>query len=361
MIQHQFCEEPKCNYALRTIVTTLGVAASLCLLLAGCGGSSGQSGQSASPTGSSDNTGSTSSTSSTSEASDNGCSAFSGLNAFGQSIVNTQFCTLDHADTEREYFIHVPDVEPDSTPLPVVLSFHGYTSTAETNLGYTGLQPYAESEKFIAVYPQGTVLASTGETHWNSGGTDNKSGADDLGFVETLLDHLEETHDIDTDRIYAIGMSNGGMMSYLLACRLSQRIAAITSVTGSMTVDSATCTASRPIPVMQIHGVEDRVVPFTGSSDFPSIPATIEFWAESNGCVGDAEETAITDITGDGYGGSRTQYLDCSQGTEVDLIALDGVGHDWPISVDGFRAHDIHAADQIWQFLKKFSLYGKIE
>ena len=150
-------------------------------------------------------------------------------------------------------------------------------------------------------------------------------------------------------------------MSYLLACRLSQRIAAITSVTGSMTVDSATCTASRPIPVMQIHGVEDRVVPFTGSSDFPTIPATIEFWAESNGCVGDAEETAITDITGDGYGGSRTQYLDCSQGTEVDLIALDGVGHDWPINVDGFRAHDIHAADQIWQFLKKFSLYGKIE
>ena len=240
----------------------------------------------------------------------------------------------------------------------MVLSFHGYTSTASTNLRYTGLQPLAESEKFIVVYPQGTVLASTGETHWNSGGTDNKSGTDDIGFVETLLDQLEETRNIDTDRIYAIGMSNGGMMSYLLACRLSQRIAAITSVTGTMTVDSGTCTGSRPVPVMQIHGIEDAVVPFDGSNSFPSIPATIEFWAQSNGCVGAAEETAIADITGDGYGGRRTRYLDCAQGTEVELITLDAVGHDWPIHVEGYRQHDIHAAEEIWNFLQRFSLYG---
>ena len=100
---------------------------------------------------------------------------------------------------------------------------------------------------------------STAE-HWNSGSGFSKSETDDLGFVETLLDQLGETRNIDTDRVYAIGMSNGGMMSYLLACRLSQRIAAIASVTGSMTVDSENCIANRPVPVMQIHGVEDDVV-----------------------------------------------------------------------------------------------------
>ena len=354
MAPYKLNKLPHNDYAFRVIVI-LGV------LLTGCGGSSGQSTQPTQALGATSNTSSSSTTSNSTTASNNDCSAFSGSNSFGQSIVNTQSCTLDHADTEREYFIHVPDVDADSTPLPVVLSFHGYTSTAETNLSYTGLQSFAESEKFIAVYPQGTILASTGETHWNSGGSDNKSGADDLGFVETLLDHLEETQDIDTDRIYAIGMSNGGMMSYLLACRLSQRIAAITSVTGSMTVDSATCTASRPVSVMQIHGVEDRVVPFDGNGDFPSIPKTMEFWAESNGCVGDPKESNISDITGDGHGGARTQYLDCSQGVQVDLIALDEVGHDWPINVEGYRAHDVHAAGEIWQFLKQFSLYGKIE
>jgi polyhydroxybutyrate depolymerase len=349
------------NRKCRETINGLGALFVVSLCLAGCGGSAGQSTQPIQAVGATSNTSASNASSDNTTSSNDNCTTFSGSNLFGQSIVNTQFCTLDHADTEREYFIHVPESDADSAPMPLVLSFHGYTSTAETNLGYTGLQPFAESEKFIVVYPQGTVLASTGETHWNSGGSDNKSGADDVGFVETLLDQLEETQNIDTDRIYAIGMSNGGMMSYLLACRLSQRIAAITSVTGSMTVDSATCTASRPVSVMQIHGVEDRVVPFDGNGDFPSIPKTVEFWAESNGCVGDPKESNIADITGDGHGGVRTQYLDCSQGVQVDLIALAEVGHDWPINVEGYRAHDVHAAGEIWQFLKQFSLYGKIE
>ena len=358
MVPYRLNKLPNKEYTLQVIAKKFGVVVSLGILLAGCGGSSGQSAQPTQAVGATSNTGSSNTATDSTTTSNNSCSAFSGSNSFGQSIINTESCTLDHANTEREYFVHAPEADAESTPLPVVLSFHGYTSTARTNLRYTGLQPLAESEKFIVVYPQGTVLASTGETHWNSGGTDNKSGTDDIGFVETLLDQLEETRNIDTDRIYAIGMSNGGMMSYLLACRLSQRIAAITSVTGTMTVDDSTCTGSRPVPVMQIHGIEDAVVPFDGSDSFPSIPATIEFWAQSNGCVGAAEETAIADITGDGYGGRRTRHLDCAQGTEVELITLDAVGHDWPINVEGYRQHDIHAAEEIWNFLQRFSLYG---
>ena len=358
MVPYRLNKLPSREYTLQVIAKKFGVVVSLGVLLAGCGGSSGQSAQPTQAVGATSNTGSSNTASNSTTTSNNSCTAFSGSNSFGQRIINTESCTLDHAGIEREYFIHVPEADADSTPLPLVLSFHGYTSTAETNLGYTGLQPFAESEKFIAVYPQGTVLASTGETHWNSRSSAIPSAADDIGFVETLLDELEETQNIDTDRIYAIGMSNGGMMSYLLACRLSQRIAAITSVTGTMTVDSGTCTGSRPVPVMQIHGIEDAVVPFDGSDSFPSIPATIEFWAQSNGCVGAAQETAIADITGDGYGGRRTRHLDCAQGTEVQLITLDAVGHDWPINVQGYRRHDVHAAEEIWNFLKRFSLYG---
>ena len=346
------------NSKRRETKNGLGTLFVVSLLLAGCGGSSGQSVQPVQAVGATSDSGASSASANNTTTSSDSCTAFSGSNSFGQRIINTESCTLDHAGIEREYFIHVPEADADSTPLPLVLNFHGYTSTAETNLGYTGLQPFAESEKFIAVYPQGTVLASTGETHWNSKSSAIPSAADDIGFVETLLDELEETRNIDTDRIYAIGMSNGGMMSYLLACRLSQRIAAITSVTGTMTVDSGTCTGSRPVPVMQIHGIEDAVVPFDGSDSFPSIPATIEFWAQSNGCVGAAQETAIADITGDGYGGRRIQYLDCAQGTEVQLITLDAVGHEWPINAQGYRRHDVHAAEEIWNFLQRFSLYG---
>ena len=334
-------------------LSTLRVVGCLSLLCMGCGGGASQATQTA------QSIASTAGADDSSTADGDACTGFTGFNSFGQRIVNTETCTLDHDGIERQYFIHVPDSTSAASPLPVVLSFHGYTSSAETNLGYTGLQRLAESEKFIAVYPQGTILPSSGETHWNSGSGFSKSETDDLGFVETLLDQLGETRNIDTDRVYAIGMSNGGMMSYLLACRLSQRIAAIASVTGSMTVDSENCIANRPVPVMQIHGVEDDVVPFAGGNGFTAITPTIEFWAQSNGCAGDAQQTAITDITGDGYGGQRTRYLDCSQGVEVDLIALDAVGHEWPINVEGYQRHDVHAADEIWTFLARFSLYGK--
>ena len=346
------------NSKRRETKNGLGTLFVVSLLLAGCGGSSGQSTQPIQAVGATSDSGASNASANNTTTSGDTCTAFSGSNSFGQRIINTESCTLDHAGIEREYFIHVPEADADTAPLPLVLSFHGYTSTARTNLRYTGLQPLAESEKFIAVYPQGTVLASTGEPHWNSESSAIPSATDDIGFVETLVDELTETRNIDTDRIYAIGMSNGGMMSYLLACRLSQRIAAITSVTGTMTVDRNTCTGSRPVPVMQIHGIEDAVVPFNGNDSFPSIPATIEFWTQSNGCAGAAEETAIADITGDGYGGRRTRYLDCAQGTEVELITLDGVGHDWPIHVEGYRQHDIHAAEEIWNFLQRFSLYG---
>ncbi len=337
-------------------LTMLGCLSLLCM---SCGGGASQATETVQASQTIQTTGSTTSANDSGTAAGNACTNFNGVNSFGQQIVNTEACTLNHDGIERDYFIHVPDQQTDTNRLPVVLSFHGYTSSAETNLNYTGLQPLAESEGFIAVYPQGTILPVSGEAHWNSGrGFTDKSDTDDLGFVETLIDHLNASRNIDADRVYAIGMSNGGMMSYLLACQLSQRVAAIVSVTGSMTVESATCTASRPVPVMHIHGVEDAVVPFAGGNGFTAITPTIEFWAQSNGCVGDPQQTAIADITGDGYGGQRTRYLDCSQGTEVELIALDAVGHDWPINVDGYRRHDVHAADEIWYFLKRFSLYG---
>ena len=110
------------------------------------------------------------------------------------------------------------------------MSFHGYTSSALTHLNYAGFGSLASKESFIVVYPQGSILQSTGSTHWNVGGWTNGSTTDDVDFVETMIDYLTTNFRVDPDRIYSTGMYNGGFMSYRLACELGKKIAAIASV-----------------------------------------------------------------------------------------------------------------------------------
>ena len=138
----------------------------------------------------------------------------------------------------------------------------------------------SESENFILIYPQGLYL--DGEPHWNAcpNGGDNKSEVDDFGFIETLIEEISSNYNIDLERIYAVGYSNGGMMAYGLANHKSELIAAVASVSGAML--DCIGPASHPMPVIHLHGTNDLDLPYNGNNYYNSVQNTLDYWINFN-------------------------------------------------------------------------------
>lgn len=243
--------------------------------------------------------------------------------------------SIESGGRERALRIHVPDSYDPAVPMPVVLNFHGYTSNAWQQEQYTGMADKADDAGFIAVHPDGV------QNSWNAGGCCGNAAQqniDDVGFVEDLLDALAAEYCVDTARVYATGMSNGGFMSHRLACELSDRITAIASVAGYNV--SYSCAPTRPVPVLHIHGTADGTVGYDG------VAATIAGWVERNGC--DGEPTTTYD-----YGDATCQtYSGCDDEASVVLCTIAGGGHAWP---GAFGANnDLDATDAAWEFLSGY-------
>ena len=133
-----------------------------------------------------------------------------------QQIING---TLVHDNVERNYILHIPASYDEHTSVPLIFSFHGFGSSAAVNKYYNKLDLIADTAGFIVVYPQGELY--NGSTHWNVGGFTLGSKVDDVGFTAALLDSISTNYNINSERVYSCGMSNGGYMSFLLACQLS--------------------------------------------------------------------------------------------------------------------------------------------
>ena len=134
---------------------------------------------------------------------------------------------------KRSYWVYLPEGYDGEEALPMVFAFHGYTAYAEGMVEYVDFRKAADAHGVIMVFPQGSLLDNL--THWNVGGWTNHSKKDDVGFVSAIIDAMEKKYSIDPNRVYATGHSNGGYMSIKLACELGDRIAAVASVSGSMT------------------------------------------------------------------------------------------------------------------------------
>jgi polyhydroxybutyrate depolymerase len=276
---------------------------------------------------------------------------------FTQQTING---SITHQSIQRTYILYVPASYSPGNSAPLVINFHGYTSSANDQMNYGDFRAIADTAGFLLVHPMGT-LDSQGQTYWNAnwGGT-----VDDIGFTEALIDSLDLTYDIDLSRVYSTGMSNGGFMSYTLACDLSNRIAAIASVTGTMNSNqSASCNPTHPMPVMEIHGTSDGTVPYTGSAGFQSITNVMSFWVGFNQCNSSPIVTNMPDInTGDGCTAEHSLYQSGNNGVEVEHYKIISGGHTWPGSsfVIGVTNYDINASEKIWQFFAKYDLNGKI-
>jgi polyhydroxybutyrate depolymerase len=268
-------------------------------------------------------------------------------------------------DRTRSYIIHVPPKFDPKKLTPVVLAFHGAATNASIMAISTDLSEEADEAGFIVVYPNGTGKGDV-LLVWNAGGWHGPKAekeVDDVKFVKELLDDLPKVVNVDPKRIYATGISNGGMMSYRLAAELSNRIAAIAPVSGTLAVEK--CHPDRPVPVIHFQGTEDKLVPFNGPDQrtakvfaFKSVEETIRTWVEIDGCPTKAKTTKLPHNGDDGTTVERKTYGPGKEGTEVILYVINGGGHTWPgrkwpVPWLGKTTHDISANDLMWEFFKR--------
>jgi polyhydroxybutyrate depolymerase len=277
--------------------------------------------------------------------------------SFAQQTIND---SIFHNGIYRTYILYIPAAYNATNATPLVINFHGYTSNANAQMYYGDFRAIADTANFILVHPMGT-LDGNNQPYWNAdwGGT-----VDDIGFTAALIDSLSAQYNINQNRVYSTGMSNGGFMSYTLACSLSSRVAAIASVTGSMNANqSLNCSPQHPTPVMEIHGTADATVPYNGSTGIASITNVLNYWVNFNQCNATAVFSNMPNInTSDGCTAEHYVYQSGNNGIEIEHYKIIDGGHTWPgapVNI-GVTNHDFNASEKIWQFFAQYDLNGKI-
>jgi polyhydroxybutyrate depolymerase len=257
----------------------------------------------------------------------------------------------------RSYRLYVPAIYTGATARPLILNLHGYTSNAQQQQLYSNFMPIADTANFLMVFPNGTY--SSGQRFWNAG--ISPFLVNDIDFLSALIDSLDLQYNIDLNRVYSCGMSNGGYMSHTLACELSNRITAIASVTGSIfnTQYGANCHVTRPVPVMQIHGTADPTVPYAGSSSSMPIDSVVKYWVNKDGCSPVATFSNVPNIsTTDGCTAEHYLYSGGLSGSTVEFFKIIGGLHTWPgFPFGGSGTNmDMDASKEIWRFFNKYRL-----
>jgi polyhydroxybutyrate depolymerase len=264
--------------------------------------------------------------------------------------------TIIHDSLTRKFSFYVPANYTAGKQVPLVFNLHGYSSNGDQQEFYGDFRKIADTAGFIVVHPTGTINKQTNETYWNCGLVAG-GGVDDVGFIHAIIDTLSQAYSIDPGRIYSTGMSNGGFMSYHLAC-VSNRFAAIASVAGSMTaLTLAQCKNANPTPVMEIHGNADAVVNYDGSTGVLSVPEVLDYWIAKNGLnKQDLVKTMLPDInTADNATAELYIYPGAN---DVQHYKIINGGHTWPGTpfIIGTTCQDFKASEVIWQFFAKYKL-----
>jgi len=257
----------------------------------------------------------------------------------------------------RTYRFYRPLSYTGTQAYPLVINLHGYTSTSFAQQYYGNFMPIADTAKFLIVHPQGTKDGSN-QPYWNAG--ISPTAVNDLQFISQLIDSLKTIYNIDPNSIYSTGMSNGGFMSNFLACNLSNKIAAIAGVTGTMfTTVSPTCNPGRPVPVMHIHGTADPTVPYNGGTGTIAVDSLMKFWRIKNNTNSVPTTSAVPNInTTDGCTADHFLWSGGTSGSTNELYRVNGGAHTWPGAtiITGVTNQDFNASVEIWRFFRKYKL-----
>ncbi len=271
----------------------------------------------------------------------------------------------------RSYIVYIPNLYSKNQKYPLVFSLHGGGSNAKEQMNLNDLNQVADENNFIVVYPNAVG------SNWNDGRahtTEKSNNADDVGFIKLIIEKLSQWVSIDSQKIYATGISNGGMMSLRLACDASETFAAAAPVASSMPEElKANCAPTKAISVLEIQGTADPLVPYLGGGIkglagrdtagrgvLLSATESAKFWWDFDKCAHLDKVTPLADTDpNDGTTSSQSLHETCENSTQVGLITVTGGGHTWPGGKQylgerlvGKVSKDFSASQIIWDFFK---------
>jgi polyhydroxybutyrate depolymerase len=275
--------------------------------------------------------------------------------------------SLQHNSLERTFTMYVPAAYVPGQPVPLVIALHGTGSNGAAHAQRTDFMSIADTANFIVVFPDGTREPITQLRFWNYG-PPLSSSVDDVGFLEALIDSISAQYSINQNRVYCSGMSNGSFMSYYMACQ-SDRFAAIGCVTGSMsTAMYSSCNPSRPTPAIHVHGTDDNINPYTGTSSMQGIESMVRFWVDENSCDTTPAVFQIPDADpSDSATAERFLYSNSVNGHTVEFFKVTNGGHTYPghyvFTFNGNTCMDFDASAELWRFFSQYELspQGTIE
>ncbi len=278
--------------------------------------------------------------------------------------------SMDSGGRERRFQVILPDGMKPGQRLPTVIALHGALMSGKSMSRIFGMDELARGSRVAVVYPDGL------RRRWNDGRTGSADGPNDVRFIRQLADRLVQDGVADPKRLYLVGVSNGGMLAFRIACEAPGIFAAYAAVIATMPSDVAeTCPRAGSAPFLIINSTEDRVVPWEGGEIGPlarrgsvlSTPETVEFWRRHNRCKSQAEVKPLPDKDqADGSTVMAKQFAECESGSPVVLLTVEGGGHLPPGAQIGNRPflrsmlgaanQDISAADVSLKFFKRFPL-----
>ena len=274
--------------------------------------------------------------------------------------------SFTHKGITRMYQLHVPAKYNAQTPAPLLVALHGGGGDMSYQANDKYYKQISKSEElgFIVAFPNGYSKFNSGKfATWNAGkccGDARDKNIDDVGFIKELVRRVTAQLNVDKNKVFATGMSNGGMMSYRLACELSDTFKGIAAVAG--TDNTIDCTPKNPISILHIHAKDDDHVLFNGGAgkgsrgksqvtDFNSVPNTISKWVKSNGC----HETPKRIL--EKKGAYCDVYLSCKNSTQVQLCVTETGAHSWPggekVRGSESTSKAISANDITWEFFNQ--------
>jgi len=235
---------------------------------------------------------------------------------------------------ERPAEVDIPTNYDPTLPHPLVMVLHGFGADGFVETAYLQLFDFVDEKQFVLIYPDGT-LNDQDQRFWN--GTpaccDFNDSVDDVGYLSGLIEEAEQTYNIDPKRVYLIGHSNGGFMSFRMACEASELITAIVSLAGSTFDDPADCApATAPVSVLAIHGTADATIPYDGRPNlYPGAVETAERSAAAGGCdVGSPTDEGSVDLV-PGIDGAETDKVaystGCDEGIDAALWTINDGSH----------------------------------
>jgi polyhydroxybutyrate depolymerase len=271
-----------------------------------------------------------------------------------QSNTNVQTFKID--GRTREYYLYTPENIKEGAPLVLVL--HGYGGTAMGIRKYSGMDQIADKNGFVVCYPQANS-GKGGNRAWNVGYSNYE--VDDVKFLTSLIKHLQKENNLSTNNTFCTGMSNGGDMTILLACKRPDMLAAVAPVVGClMNWVYEAGKSSSPIPIFMTNGTNDRTTLWKGEKEYEakpikgymSTPDMVKFWVKKNEAKKVSEETLPNNDTSDGSEIKVEKWSDSTNKHPVWLYSLVGGGHDWP---GAYGNKDVVISDEIWNFFRQFT------